>query len=292
MPPFPPFLQDILARHDFHPRKRWGQNFLVDDRVMQNILDAAELQPGDVVLEIGPGLGALTTALAQRVSKVFAVELDVKLCAILREVLVACPNVELIQDDIIHVDLKKLLGPYPKPRVKVVANLPYYVTTPIIMNLLESHLKISSMVIMVQKEVADRMAAPPGGKEYGSLSVAVQYYCRPKKVRLVSPGSFVPAPAVTSAVVRLDVYDEPPVHPKSETVFFDVVHAAFAKRRKMLSNALQQDPHLGQSREKLGQAFQETGIDGNRRGETLGLEEFCRLSDALTQEKPSRKDHR
>ncbi len=282
MPAFSPIMLDLLRRHDFFIKKRLGQNFLVDPQVTSDILEASRIQPEDVVLEIGPGLGALTVALSEKASKVYAVELDRKLCEILREVLVACRNVEIIQEDIIHVDLKKLLKPYPAKRVKVVANLPYYVTTPILMNLLESHLKIGSLVVMVQKEVAERMAALPGNKTYGSLSIAVQYHAQPQIVRHVPPSAFVPQPKVDSSVVRMAIYQKRPYQPKDEELFSLVVRGAFGKRRKTLVNALIQAPHFPFTKPQLLSALERTKIDPQRRGETLSIPEFVRLSDALT----------
>jgi len=293
LPSFPPMLQELFSRHDFWPRKRWGQNFLVDASVMERIVQEAKLTPEDVVVEIGPGLGALTVLLAQKAGQVFAVELDRKLCAILREVLVACGNTKIIESDILQVDLHKLLKPFPREHIKLVANLPYYMTTPILMFLLESGFKFSEILVMVQKEVAQRMVAPPGSKTYGSLSVAVQYYAKVNKVFDVSPGSFVPVPKVTSTVLRLTVLPRPAVSPKDPDLFFQVVRAAFGQRRKTLLNALARNPELGVTRDQLLQVLETTGIDGQRRGETLSLEEFKVLSDAvLTEKKSSRKKKR
>jgi len=276
----PAALKAIMARHGLRPRHRLGQNFLIDGRVLDAILNAAALDPQDVVLEIGPGLGTLTQRLAAAAGRVLCIELDRGLVEVLRETVVAShPNVEVVHGDANRVDLHKLLSERLPPgrKAKVVANLPYYVTTPLVMRLLEEGLPLESIVVMVQREVADRMVAPPGGKAYGALSVAVQYYTEPVVVTRVSPASFLPQPEVESAVVRMRVRTEPPVS-APESAFFPVVKAAFGQRRKSLANAL---TGLGFPKEVVQAALQAAGIEPNRRGESLSLEEFAAVARNL-----------
>ena len=266
----------ILKAFNLHASKRLGQNFLIDAGVVNGIVATAEIEPGDRVLEIGPGIGTLTQALAEAGADVTAVELDKKLPAVLAETLKEYDNVRIVPGDILKTDIPALMGDKP---FKVVANLPYYITTPIIMALLEQKLPITRIVTMVQKEVAERMVAEPGGKDYGALSVAVQYYTEPEFALNVPPKCFMPAPAVDSAVMDCVVRTEPPVDVKDEKMFFRVVKASFGQRRKTLSNAL---TGVGISKDDVKTVLNAAGVDGTRRGETLTLSEFAALADAVT----------
>ena len=266
----------ILQAFHLHASKRLGQNFLIDAGIVRGIVEAAAIAPGDRVLEIGPGIGTLTQGLAEAGAQVTAVELDKKLPAVLAETLAGYENVRIVPGDILKIDIPQLMGGEP---FKVVANLPYYITTPILMALLEQRLPITMLVTMVQKEVAERMTAAPGGKEYGALSVAVQYYTEPAIVLDVPPRSFLPAPEVDSVVIACRVRTQPAVAVKEEALFFRVVRASFGQRRKTLGNALKA---LGIEKEKVAQALAAAGIDAGRRVETLSLDEFARLEDFLT----------
>ena len=268
----------ILKAFGLRMSKKLGQNFLIDARIVQGIVDAAEVKPGDRVLEIGPGIGTLTQGLAEAGADVTAVELDKKLPAVLKETLKAYDNVRIVPGDILKVNIPEIMGEAP---FKVAANLPYYITTPILMTLLERRLPITHMVTMVQKEVAERMTAKPGSRIYGALSVAVQYYTEPEIVLDVPPRSFIPAPEVMSVVVSCRVRKEPAVAVQDEKLFFRVVKAAFGQRRKTLMNALKGG---GFSKEAVRDALEQSGIDPTRRGETLTLEEFGRLADAFAAE--------
>lgn len=265
----------ILKAFGLRMSKKLGQNFLIDARIVQGIVEAAEIEPGDRVLEIGPGIGTLTQGLAEAGADVTAVELDKKLPAVLKETLKAYDNVRIVPGDILKVNIPEIMGEAP---FKVAANLPYYITTPILMTLLERRLPITHMVTMVQKEVAERMTAKPGSRIYGALSVAVQYYTEPEIVLDVPPRSFIPAPEVMSVVVSCRVRKEPAVAVQDEKLFFRVVKAAFGQRRKTLMNALKGG---GFSKEAVRDALEQSGIDPTRRGETLMLEEFGRLADAF-----------
>lgn len=267
----------ILKAFNLHASKRLGQNFLIDAGVVNGIVMTAEVGTGERVLEIGPGIGTLTQALAETGADVTAVELDKKLLAVLAETLKDYDNVRIVPGDILKTDIPALMGDQP---FKVVANLPYYITTPIIMALLEQKLPITRIVTMVQKEVAERMVAPPGGKDYGALSVAVQYYTEPEFALNVPPRCFMPAPAVDSAVMDCVVRTAPPVEVKDENQFFRVVKAAFGQRRKTLSNAL---TGVGISKDEVKIVLEKAGVDGNRRGETLSLTEFAALADAVSE---------
>ena len=259
--------------------KKLGQNFLIDARIVQGIVDAAEIKPGDRVLEIGPGIGTLTQGLAEAGAEVTAVELDKKLPAVLKETLKAYDNVTIVPGDILKVNIPEIMGEGP---FKVAANLPYYITTPILMTLLERRLPITHMVTMVQKEVAERMTAKPGSRIYGALSVAVQYYTEPEIVLDVLPRSFIPAPEVMSVVVSCRVRRKPAVDVQDEKLFFRVVKAAFGQRRKTLANALR---GAGFPKEQVRDALESAGIDPIRRGETLTLAEFGQLADAFAAQK-------
>lgn len=265
----------ILKTFNIHMSKKLGQNFLIDADIVRGIVDAADIRPGERVLEIGPGIGTLTQGLAEAGAEVTAVELDKKLPAVLAKTLEGYENVRIVQGDILKVNIPEIMG---SESFKVAANLPYYITTPIIMTLLERRLPISRLVTMVQKEVADRMVAEPGTKAYGALSVAVQYYTQPHVELDVPPRSFIPAPEVDSVVIVCDVREEPPVTVADEKLFFRVVRAAFGQRRKTLSNALK---GAGFDKELIRTALPAAGIDGTRRGETLSLTEFAAIATAF-----------
>ena len=274
----PKVTRHILSAFHLRASKRLGQNFLVDRGVVQGIVDAAELSPADTVLEIGPGIGTLTQGLAETGARVVAVELDKKLPAVLAETLKGYDNVTIVQGDILKLNISEILGLPNGSRFKVVANLPYYITTPILMTLLEQRLPIERLVTMVQKEVAVRMTARPGSKDYGALSVAVQYFTVPRMVMDVPPRSFLPAPEVTSAVISCHVQDVPTVQPADEKLFFRLVRAAFGQRRKTLLNAL---TGAGLTKEMSRAGLTAAGIAENMRGEQLSLADFARLSDAV-----------
>ena len=264
----------IIRRFGLSLSKRLGQNFLISEQTVNQIVASADLSPGDTVLEIGPGIGTLTQGLAETGANVVAVELDSRLVEVLGTTLEGYDNVRIIHGDILKTDISREIK---AAKYKVVANLPYYITTPIIMTLLERRLPIELLVTMVQKEVAERMIAPPGGKDYGALSVAVQYYTDPELLFEVRPNDFIPPPAVDSAVIRCIVRDKPPVDAIDERRFFRVVKAAFSQRRKTLSNALKTS---GMSSEQIAAVLSSAGIDPKRRGETLSLAEFAAVSNA------------
>lgn len=264
----------ILRAFGLHASKRLGQNFLVDETVVDRIVAAAGVTPGDAVLEIGPGIGTLTQGLLEAGAKVVAVELDRRLVEVLADTLAGYDAVRVVHGDILKTDISREMATAP---FKVVANLPYYITTPILMGILEQRLPVSVLVTMVQKEVAERMVAAPGGKDYGALSVAVQYYTAPEIAFLVPPQAFIPAPAVESAVIRCAVRERPPVAVASEATFFRVVKAAFAQRRKTLANALK---GAGLAAGDVATVLAAAGVDGGRRGETLSLAEFAAVANA------------
>ncbi|MCC5467669.1 16S rRNA (adenine(1518)-N(6)/adenine(1519)-N(6))-dimethyltransferase RsmA [Pelosinus baikalensis] len=266
----------ILKRFGIRMSKKLGQNFLIDEHVVQSIVKAANITQGDAVLEIGPGIGTLTQGLAEAGAAVTAVEIDRRLIEVLAKTLEGYENIRVVHGDILRIDIGKEVA---APRYKVVANLPYYITTPIIMGLLEAHMPVDILVTMVQKEVAQRMVAVPGTKDYGSLSVAVQYYTKPEIMFVVPPASFIPPPAVDSAVIRCTVREKPPVE-VNERIFFRVVKAAFAQRRKTLSNTLKT---TGVPADTLKVILEKAGIDGGRRGETLSLEEFAAIANVWIQ---------
>ncbi len=275
--------KEIISRHGFSFKKSLGQNFLIDQNILYKIVEAAGLDEDKGALEIGPGIGALTEKLAQTAGTVTAIEIDQRLIPILREVLEPYENVKVHHGDVLKVDLHELFQQdfAGVSKVSVVANLPYYVTTPILMKLLEEKLPLENIVVMIQKEVAERMAAAPGSKDYGSLSIAVQYYSEPKLVCIVPHTVFIPQPNVASAVIRLAVREEPPVSVEDEGFFFEVVQASFAQRRKTIANNLKSRFFAGEGRERLEQLLQEAGIVPSRRGETLSIEEYARLSNVL-----------
>ncbi len=276
----PSVMREVLGRHGFHFSKSLGQNFLIDGSVLDRIAEGAELSEEDVVLEVGPGIGVLTQVLCERAGRVVAVEIDRGLLPVLDETLSEYSNVEVVLGDILRLDLPQLFEEkFAGKQVKVVANLPYYITTPIIMNFFEKKLPVERIVVMVQKEVADRMQAVPSTKAYGTLSIAVQYYAEAKIVTTVSAGSFFPPPNVDSAVIALIRREKPAVDVKDEDLFFRVVKAAFAQRRKTLPNTLSST--MGVAKDLLREALAKAEIDPMRRGESLSLEEFGRLADAI-----------
>ena len=274
---------EIIKKYDFVFQKKFGQNFLIDQRVLDKIIAAADIGPDDCVLEIGPGIGTLTRCLAEAAGQVIAVEIDKNLIPILGDVLSEYDNITVINEDILKVDIQALVDEKNGGRpIKVVANLPYYITTPIIMGLFESNVPIDNITVMVQKEVADRMQVGPGTKDYGALSLAVQYYAEPYIVANVPQNCFIPRPNVGSAVIRLTRHKEKPVTVKNEQHMFRLVRAAFNQRRKTLQNALHNMPELNLSKEQVVVALKEMGLSETIRGEKLTLEEFAKLSDLLT----------
>nr|WP_296463620.1 16S rRNA (adenine(1518)-N(6)/adenine(1519)-N(6))-dimethyltransferase RsmA [uncultured Acetatifactor sp.] len=273
---------EVLQRHNFTFQKKYGQNFLVDPNVLERVMDAAGVSGEDCVLEIGPGIGTMTQLLAERAGKVVAVEIDRNLIPILEETLAPYSNVTVINEDILKLDVEETIRVRGEGRpVKVVANLPYYITTPIIMSLLEGGAPLESITVMVQKEVAERMQAGPGTKDYGALSLAVQYYSRPEVVANVPPNCFIPRPNVGSAVIRLTRYGTPPVQAADPGKLFTVIRASFNQRRKTLANSLANAPGLPASRERVTRILEEMGLPAMIRGEALTLEQFAALSDRL-----------
>lgn len=273
---------EILQKYDFSIQKKFGQNFLVDKNILEKIVDAAEITEADCVLEIGPGIGTMTQYLAERAGAVIAVEIDKNLIPVLQDTLSSYPNVTVIHGDILKTDIDRIVqGQNGGKPVKVVANLPYYITTPIIMALFENHVTLQSITIMVQKEVADRMQAKPGTKEYGALSLAIQYYARPQIVINVPAACFFPKPNVDSTVIRLTRYEKPPVAAREEKHLFAVIRASFNQRRKTLLNGLSNAGHLGAGKEELKEILEEMGLPLTVRGETLTLEQFTELSNRI-----------
>ena len=272
----------VLQKYNFNFQKKFGQNFLIDTTVLDRIIEASQITKDDCVLEIGPGIGTMTQYLAERAREVIAVEIDKALIPILQETLAEYDNVTVINDDILKVDINQIVQERNDGRpIKVVANLPYYITTPIIMGLFESHVPLKSITIMVQKEVADRMQVGPGTKDYGALSLAVQYYARPEIVANVPPNCFIPRPNVGSAVIRLTRYEEPPVKVKNEEFMFALIRASFNQRRKTLVNGLGNAQGLSVSKEQVAGALEEMGLSATIRGEVLTLEQFADLSNLL-----------
>ncbi len=274
---------EVIQKYEFTFQKKFGQNFLIDAHVLKKIIDAAEIRKEDFVLEIGPGIGTMTQYLAEAAREVVAVEIDKELIPILNDTLSAYNNVTVINEDILKVDIKKLAYEKNEGRpIKVVANLPYYITTPIIMGLFESHVPIESITVMVQKEVAQRMQASPGSKDYGALSLAVQYYAIPYIVANVPLNCFMPRPKVGSAVIRLKTHVKPPVTVKDEDMMFRLIRASFNQRRKTLQNGLNNSSEIAAEKEQITKAIESLGLSANVRGETLTLEQFAQLSDFLT----------
>lgn len=282
----PKYTIEVLQKYNFVFQKRFGQNFLIDTHVLEKIIAASQITKDDFVLEIGPGIGTMTQYLAEYAREVTAVEIDNTLIPILKDTLKDWDNVTVINDDILKVDIRKLAleknGGRP---IKVVANLPYYITTPIIMGLFENQVPIDSITIMVQKEVADRMQVGPGTKDYGALSLAVQYYARPEIVANVPPNCFMPRPKVGSAVIRLERYENPPVQVTDEKLMFRIIRASFNQRRKTLVNGLKNSQELSYSREEIEEVLNTCGIPLNIRGEALTLAEFAEIANAFGEKK-------
>ena len=273
---------EILNKYSFVFQKKYGQNFLIDTRVLEKIIDAAEITKEDFVLEIGPGIGTMTQYLAEAAGHVTAVEIDRNLIPILEDTLSGYDNVTILNEVVLKVDIRRLAEEQNGGRpIKVVANLPYYITTPIIMGLFESHVPLESITVMVQKEVADRMQVGPGTKDYGALSLAVQYYARPYLVANVPPNCFMPRPKVGSAVIRLTRYEKPPVETTDEKRMFRIIRASFNQRRKTLVNGLGNSLEVQASRDDVTAALRQMGLPAAVRGETLTLEQFAQLSNLL-----------
>ncbi|MCI9136326.1 MAG: 16S rRNA (adenine(1518)-N(6)/adenine(1519)-N(6))-dimethyltransferase RsmA [Lachnospiraceae bacterium] len=274
----------VLQKYHFNFQKKFGQNFLIDARVLEKIIQAAEITAEDFVLEIGPGIGTMTQYLCENAREVAAVEIDRNLIPILEDTLQKYDNVEIINEDILKVDINRLAQEKNNGKpVKVVANLPYYITTPIIMKLFESHVPVDSITIMVQKEVAERMQAEPGSKEYGALSLAVQYYAEPSIVANVPPNCFIPRPKVGSAVIRLSSHREKAVQVEDERLMFAFIRASFNQRRKTLVNGLNNSPEVSVSKEEVVKVLEQMGLSSDIRGEKLSLEQFAELSNKLMQ---------
>ncbi len=273
---------EILQKYNFNFQKKFGQNFLINTGVLEDIIDAAEVTDEDMVLEIGPGIGTMTQYLCENARQVIAVEIDTNLIPILKDTLSAYDNVRIINDDILKVDINELAREYNNGRpIKVVANLPYYITTPIIMGLFESHVPLESITVMVQKEVADRMQSGPGTKDYGALSLAVQYYSKPQIVVNVPPSCFMPQPKVGSTVISLRRHQQPVVQVEDEKLMFKVIRASFNQRRKTLANGLNNYGGINLTKEQIQQSIEELGVPVNIRGEALSLEQFACLSNII-----------
>lgn len=275
---------EVIQKYQFAFQKRFGQNFLIDAHVLEKIVSAAGITKDDCVLEIGPGIGTMTQYLAESAGQVIAVEIDTNLLPILADTLKDYSNVKVINQDILKVDINELVKEYNNGRpIKVVANLPYYITTPIIMGLFESNVPIDNITVMVQKEVADRMQVGPGSKDYGALSLAVQYYASPYIVANVPPNCFIPRPNVGSAVIRLTRYQEPPVQVKDPKLMFKLIRASFNQRRKTLQNGLNNSPEISFSKEEITKVIESLGVSPSVRGEALSLEQFAQLANYFVQ---------
>ena len=275
---------EVIQKYQFAFQKRFGQNFLIDAHVLEKIVSAAGITKDDCVLEIGPGIGTMTQYLAESAGQVIAVEIDTNLLPILADTLKDYSNVKVINQDILKVDINELVKEYNNGRpIKVVANLPYYITTPIIMGLFESNVPIDNITVMVQKEVADRMQVGPGSKDYGALSLAVQYYASPYIVANVPPNCFIPRPNVGSAVIRLTRYQEPPVQVKDPKLMFKLIRASLNQRRKTLQNGLNNSPEISFSKEEITKAIESLGVSPSVRGEALSLEQFAQLANYFVQ---------
>lgn len=275
-------IRDVLSRHGFSFSKGLGQNFLINPTVCPRMAELGNAQPGWGMIEIGAGVGVLTAELAQRADKVVCIEIDSRLLPILDETLAEFDNIKIVNEDVLKVDLHRLIAEeFGEMPVAVCANLPYYITSPIIMNLLESRLPISSLTVMVQKEAAQRICALPGSREVGAVSIAVRYYCEPQVLFQVSRGSFMPAPDVDSTVIRLDIRKEPPVQVKKESDFFRVVKAAFSQRRKTLSNTLSSG--LSLSKAQANELLEKAGVAANLRAEQLSMQQFADIANALSE---------
>lgn len=278
--------REIMHQFGVSPKKALGQNFLIDSNILDKIVAAGEIQRNDYVVEIGPGLGSLTQKLAERTDHLTVIEKDRQLVPVLKENLAEYNTITYIESDVLKVDWTAVLPEGVRP--KVIANLPYYITTPIIMGFYEKKIPTEMMVFMVQREVAERMVATPGGKDYGSLSIAVQFYSKPEIVMIVPPTVFIPRPEVDSAVVKLVTREKPAVEVQNEELFFYVVRAAFQQRRKTLRNALANSPELHLSKDLVEEVLKAAGIDPQIRGERLGLEEFGRIADEITRQTSSK----
>ena len=276
---------EVLQKYHFNFQKKFGQNFLINTSILEEIIDAAEITREDFVLEIGPGIGTMTQYLCEAAREVVAVEIDTNLIPILGDTLSAYDNVEVMNADILKVDIAKLADERNggKP-IKVVANLPYYITTPIIMGLFESHVPIDSITIMVQKEVADRMQVGPGTKDYGALSLAVQYYAKPQILLNVPASCFMPRPNVDSAVIQLTRYEKPPVEVADEHLMFRLIRASFNQRRKTMTNSVGNSPELSVSKEQMAAALEKCGLSATVRGEALTLVQFAELANVLSED--------
>ena len=273
---------EVLQKYKFNFQKKFGQNFLIDTHVLDKIIRESGVNKEDCVIEIGPGIGTMTQYLAENAREVVAIEIDKNLIPILKDTLSSYNNVTIINEDVLKVDIKKLAEERNQGKpVKVVANLPYYITTPIVMGLFESHVPIDSITIMVQKEVADRMQEGPGSKDYGALSLAVQYYAKPEIVANVPPNCFMPRPNVGSAVIRLTCHEKPPVEVEDENFMFDIIRASFNQRRKTLVNGLGNAGNLNVTKEQVANVLEEMELSPTIRGEALSLEQFAQLSNLL-----------
>jgi len=270
--------KQVIEKFKFKFNKGLGQNFLIDEDVLNKIIEASELTKSDDVLEIGPGLGTLTAELAEKAGRVLTIELDDSLIPILKDSLKDYDNIELYHGDALKVNLEEVAKEYLKEPISICANLPYYITTPLINKFFKENLNIKNIVLMVQREVAERMAAAPGGKDYGALSLLVQYYSKPSIVMIVPPHSFIPQPKIDSAIIKLEVFKEPPVKVMDIDLFFRIIRSSFNQRRKTLSNSLK---GIGLSKDDMDLAFQKSSIDPVRRGETLSIYEFAHLSDEV-----------
>ena len=278
----PKELKRIIEQYGFRFNKNLGQNFLIDENILQKIVDAAELDKNTGVIEIGPGIGVLTQVLAENAGKVIAIELDSKLIPILNDTLADYSNISIINKDVLKVNISEMIQhEFNNMQVKVVANLPYYITTPIIMELLERKLDIDSIVVMIQKEVAQRMVAAPGSKDFGALSLVVQYYTNSYIIGTVSPHCFIPQPKVDSMIIRLDLRPEPPVEVDNEKIFFKTIKAAFGQRRKTLLNALFNSGFFQMTKDELKEILRELEIQENQRGEELSMEQFAKLANKI-----------
>ena len=278
----PKYTIEVLQKYHFVFQKRFGQNFLIDEHVLEKIIDSSGITKDDFILEIGPGIGTMTQYLAEAAREVAAVEIDSSLIPILKDTLKEWDNVTVINNDILKTDIKKIADEKNggKP-VKVVANLPYYITTPIIMGLFEKNVPVDSITVMVQKEVADRMQVGPGTKDYGALSLAVQYYAKPEIVAIVPPNCFMPRPNVGSAVIRLTRHKEVPVQVNDEKLMFKIIRASFNQRRKTLANGLNNAPDIHLSKEVIQESIEELGVPVTIRGEALTLQQFAQLSNII-----------
>lgn len=273
--------KQIIKKYEFSFKKNFGQNFLVDERVLDKIVSAADINENDLVIEVGPGIGTLTQAMAKKAGKVISVEIDKTLVPILGELLEDYNNIEIINEDILKVDINEIIENHKGMNVKMAANLPYNITTPIIMGILEKHIPMDSLTVMIQKEVAYRMNAKPSTKDYGSLSLVTQYYCEPYLVANVPQNCFIPRPNVDSAVIKLSILKEPRIKVKNEKFMFDFIKAGFSQRRKTLVNCIFNSGLVTLNKEELGKVLNELGYDERVRGESLTLEDYGKISDKM-----------